>query len=236
MPNRILKESITTSDTIDSLSWEEEVFFYRLIVACDDYGRMDARPAVLRARCFPLRLARVTDKQAQKWLLSLAKNGIVQLYMVEGRPYLQMLAWERHQRIRNHQAKYPAADCGELLQVAADCGGLRPESNPIQSESESKSNCQSEFELFWMEYPRREAKSTALRTWKARIADKVSPDDLIFAAKAYRLDCQAENREAKFIKLPATFLGPDKHYEAYLTDDTRQYVAMMERLGKEGKA
>ena len=37
MPNRILKESICRSDTIDHLTWFEEVLFYRLIVSCDDY-------------------------------------------------------------------------------------------------------------------------------------------------------------------------------------------------------
>ena len=63
MPNRILKESICTSDTIDQLSWFEEVFFYRLIVNCDDYGRMDARPAILKARLFPLKS--VTEKQVE---------------------------------------------------------------------------------------------------------------------------------------------------------------------------
>ena len=52
MPNRILKESICTSESIDRLSWLEEVTFYRLIVNCDDYGRMDARPPILRARLF----------------------------------------------------------------------------------------------------------------------------------------------------------------------------------------
>ena len=47
MPNRILKESIRTSDTIGELSWFEEVLFYRLIVSCDDYGRFDGRTAEL---------------------------------------------------------------------------------------------------------------------------------------------------------------------------------------------
>ena len=32
MPNRIIKESICRSEEIDSLSWFEEVLFYRLIV------------------------------------------------------------------------------------------------------------------------------------------------------------------------------------------------------------
>lgn len=44
MGNRILKESICTSENIDALSYFQEVFFYRMIVKCDDFGRVDARP------------------------------------------------------------------------------------------------------------------------------------------------------------------------------------------------
>lgn len=55
MPSRIIKESICTSDEIDKLSAFAEVFFYRLIVNCDDYGRFDARPKILGSRLFPLR-------------------------------------------------------------------------------------------------------------------------------------------------------------------------------------
>ena len=35
MPNRILKDSICTSETIEGLTDAEEVFFYRLLVQCD---------------------------------------------------------------------------------------------------------------------------------------------------------------------------------------------------------
>lgn len=55
MPNRILKESICVSESIDSLSWFEEVLFYRLIVNCDDFGRFDGRTAVIKNRLFPLK-------------------------------------------------------------------------------------------------------------------------------------------------------------------------------------
>ena len=55
MPNRILKESICTSDSIDSLSWFEECLYYRLIVNCDDFGRFDGRTAVIKNRLFPLK-------------------------------------------------------------------------------------------------------------------------------------------------------------------------------------
>jgi len=53
VPNRIIKESICTSNEIDALKPEEEILFYRIIVNCDDFGRMDARLPILRAKCFP---------------------------------------------------------------------------------------------------------------------------------------------------------------------------------------
>ena len=54
MPNRILKESVCTSDSVNKLSWFEEVLFYRLIVNCDDYGRFDGRVSIIKNRLFPL--------------------------------------------------------------------------------------------------------------------------------------------------------------------------------------
>ena len=71
MPNRILKETICTSETIDNLSVEAERFFYRLLVNCDDYGLMDARPRILRARCFPLRVDQISDDDIAGWLAEL---------------------------------------------------------------------------------------------------------------------------------------------------------------------
>ena len=54
MPNRLLKESICESEEIDRLTWFQEVLFYRLIVKCDDYGILDARPKILKAKLLSL--------------------------------------------------------------------------------------------------------------------------------------------------------------------------------------
>lgn len=50
--------------------------------------------------------------------------------------------------------------------------------------------------------------------WKARIREKVKPAALIAAAKNYAAAMQG--KDARFIKLPTTFLGPDKPYEEYI--------------------
>ena len=105
MPNRILKESITVSDTVDKLSWFEEVFFYRLIVSCDDYGRMDARPPVLRARLFPLK--DLDYETIERALHALKKAGLLRLYTVDERPYLELCSWDEHQKMRTKREKFP---------------------------------------------------------------------------------------------------------------------------------
>ena len=130
MPNRIIKESICTSDNLDGLSWFEEVFFYRLIVHCDDFGRMDARPAILRSRLFPLKT--VTDKQIIAAVQSLRSADIIDLYEVDGRSYLQMRKWDNHQQVRAKKSKFPSPDEGCYQLISGDSKCPR---NPIQSES-----------------------------------------------------------------------------------------------------
>ena len=133
MPNRIIKESICTSDTLNGLSAEEETFFYRLMVQCDDYGCMDARPSILRARCYPLRLDSVGEADVVRWLSALVRVGIVSLYQVDGRPYLYMVTWSKHQQIRAQKRRYPSPDAPDAAcyQMIAD-DSICPR-NPIQS-------------------------------------------------------------------------------------------------------
>ncbi len=88
MPNRKINESICRSEAINSLSWFEEVLLYRLMVSCDDYGRFDGRPAVIRGACFPLRDIRM--KQIKSALDRLTKVGLIRIYGNSGRIFLQL--------------------------------------------------------------------------------------------------------------------------------------------------
>ena len=141
MGNRIIKESICTSSTIDKLSWFGEVLFYRLIVNADDYGRFDGRPAVIKGRLFPLKDIRI--EQIEAGLNELSSVGIVARYSVSnGQSFLQIVTWAKHQQIRNKKSKYPDPEkplnlpvdkssdiaCNRLISNDSVCV-----SNPIQS-------------------------------------------------------------------------------------------------------
>ncbi len=106
MPDRIIRESICTSDTIDKLSWFEEVLWHRLTVNCDDYGRFDGRAEILKGRLFPLK-ADLALKDIKNAIKKLSAVGLVAPYVYGGKPYLQLVTWCKYQRVRAAKSKYP---------------------------------------------------------------------------------------------------------------------------------
>ena len=143
MPNRIIKESVCVSETIDQLNWFEEVFFYRLMVNCDDYGRFDARPAVLKARLFPLK-ERITLKDVSNALTKLVDVGIVRLYECDSKPYLYLPTWEVHQTVRAKKSKFPAP--GESVKSSDSKCKQMIANVPVFDNRESESVSVSEYE------------------------------------------------------------------------------------------
>ena len=175
MPNRIIKESICTSDTLAKLTWFDQCLFFRLIVLADDYGRYDGRAAIIKGQGFPLNS--VTDKQIEDSLSHLASAGIVDLYSVGGKPYLQIETWEKHQRVRNSRQKYPApeTDCRNSPQLAASRRELPQDAALIQSESLSESESESNSPLAGGSACAREAAPTARQGVIAAYVSRINP-------------------------------------------------------------
>jgi DnaD/phage-associated family protein len=117
MPNRIIKESIRGSDDLATVSAEAERLFWRIVVSVDDFGRFDARPKTIIGQCMTAFLGDVTSNQVNSWLTELERVGLLQLYVVEDRPYLVLTKWSKHQRKRAKDSKFPSPDedCGHLL-------------------------------------------------------------------------------------------------------------------------
>lgn len=206
MPNRIIKESIRTSDTVAEMTDFQFRLWVGLIVSADDYGRGDARSEILKGQIFPLR-KKVKEKDIESALNGLAALGCVELYTVNGKPYYSFPTWGAHQRIRNSIQKFPSPDEKDALrQVAASCGESRLESNPIQSKKESESESELQFGEWWKEYPRKVDKQDALKAWK-----KLSLDDDLFKSimdglAKWNRYWKARN-EPDFIPHPATWIN-----------------------------
>lgn len=214
MPNRIIKDSITKSEKLSELTDFQFRLWVHLITYVDDYGRGDARPAIIRGACFPLR-DRMTNKDIEKGLADLAGAGCVGLYKVDGKPYLYFPNWEKHQRVRQKVSKCPAPeDCDEELQDAANGGELPQDAARIQNpnpESESRiqnPNTREErgtgFEEFWKVYPRKEGKQKARQAFEKVT---VPLETLLQALEQQKQSAQWTKDGGQFIPHPATWLN-----------------------------
>jgi hypothetical protein len=106
MPNRILRDW-TDSEAIERLSYQAEVFFTRLIMKVDDFGRFPANPRLLSSLLFPLKSS-VRDTDSSRWLAECEKSGLVAVYEVKGKSFLEIQNFR--QRSRASVSKYPARD------------------------------------------------------------------------------------------------------------------------------
>ena len=105
MPTRYLKSGIRDSEAIEKLSPLAENLYYRLLVTVDDFGRYDARPPMIKAACFPVKDS-ITASKAEVLMKELVENGLIDIYVVDNKPYLQMNKWDNIPRAK--ESKFPA--------------------------------------------------------------------------------------------------------------------------------
>lgn len=240
MPNRIIKESICTSDKIASLSDFEFRLWASLLVLVDDAGRGDARPAIIKGRAFPLR-ERVSVKDIENALHGLAAKGCVSLYEVGGKPYFWFPTWGDHQRLDRAKPKYPGpdeadlmprivADCGDLPQIAADCGlntNTNPNTNPNTNTNSAGARELREkaFLEFWEAYPKKVGKKDARKAF-----DKVPREawpHLVPAVEAQKKTKQWQKDDGQFIPNPSTWLNQGR-WEDSVEPNKSAYARMYE--------
>lgn len=113
MPTRYLKPGICDSDSIDKCSPLAETLFYRLLVNVDDFGRLDARPVLIKSKCFPLK-EEITSKQVDDLLAELSINGLVIVYRKGERIFLQMQKWDNQPRSKVSKCPEYSDDCIQM--------------------------------------------------------------------------------------------------------------------------
>jgi len=85
-----------------------------------------------------------------------------------------------------------------------------------------------DFIRFWEAYPRHEGKWEAYKCWLATLQQtKAPPDTLITAAANYAARCKKLGTEENFMKLPSTFLGPQKPCGDFIKADMPQHGPSM---------
>lgn len=135
MPIRMLRDW-TNSDKIDSITYQAEVFFTRLIMKVDDYGCFYADNRLLKANLFPLKLDKIREADITRWTTECEKAGLIVLYEANQKKYLQIL--EFRQRLDKSRAKFPLPTDDQIRRNI-------PESvNEFPAETESRKETETE--------------------------------------------------------------------------------------------
>lgn len=211
MPNRILREGILTSERVNSLTWEGEVFYRRLMSVVDDYGRFSAHPSLLRAALYPLKLDAVRDANMERLLAIVEQARLVRVYEVAGKRYLEMLDFR--QQVRSKESKYPqpppldqSAQCvADAQQVRSRCvADAHLDGDGVE---DVKPLAQPDgFARFWEQYPKKRSKGDAEKAWKSIRPDRALLDRILQAIAQARLTDDWQKSGGQFIPYPATWL------------------------------
>jgi hypothetical protein len=105
--NRIIKESVCTSRSMAMLSAEAERLLYRLWTTCDNHGRFESDPQIVRAKCFPRMLDKVTEDEVARWLDEIQKVETIVFYEAGEQLYGYHPKWKDHNSLRTEKSRYP---------------------------------------------------------------------------------------------------------------------------------
>jgi hypothetical protein len=108
---RSIKPEFWRSDDVDRLDWHTRLLFIGLWSYVDDNGVGRDRESDIAADLFSADLSRDprdTLARVADGLQRLAEGGQISRYEVDGRQYLHVAAWDRHQKIdRPAKPRYP---------------------------------------------------------------------------------------------------------------------------------
>lgn len=195
MPDRILRESIRISESINQLTAFEENFFYRLMVSVDDQGYFDARPRALSKTLYPLKDVR--DSQIGDTLRKLSSAGLVKFFKREdGKLFVRLTNWDWYQR---SQSTPP--------EVEAEVRTAPKKAAPKARVSKLSGAMKQRFDRFWAVYPRKVGKGKAEDSFGKYKPDDELTDTMIRAVEAAKKTPQWSRDGGQYIPHPATWLN-----------------------------
>jgi hypothetical protein len=104
---RTIKPDFPQSQTVTTLSRDARLLYIQLWTIADDEGRAVGAPGIVASLLYPL------DADArglvEEWLSELERAGCIRCYEVDGKLYLDLPNWLKHQKIdRPSPSKLPA--------------------------------------------------------------------------------------------------------------------------------
>lgn len=199
---RNIKPGFFTNDHLADCDPLARLLFIGLWCMADREGRLEDRPKKIKAELLPYDNANI-----DKLLSQLIEREFLIRYTVEGKQYLQVDKFAKHQNphIKEAESTIPAPDSHGASTVLAttQTGTSRADSQSLIPDSQSHTR----FAAFWDAYPKKKSKGDAERAFA-----KLKPSEQLLAWMLKAIS-QAKTSDdwrkegGQFIPHPATWLN-----------------------------
>jgi len=104
---RMISKSISISERVNSMSLFARLLFTWMIPHTDDFGRMTGSPMKVKALVVPM--ADETKEDVERALTEMVEQDLIDWYVVDGKKYIQIKNFDKHQTGLNKRtkSKYP---------------------------------------------------------------------------------------------------------------------------------
>lgn len=106
---RSIKPDIWEDEALAEVSTSARLLFIGLITQADDDGRLPGRSQWIARKVYPYDYE-ITPSDIEGWIDELDRVKLIQYYEVEGKPYISLPSWDRHQSIDKRwrkESKFP---------------------------------------------------------------------------------------------------------------------------------
>lgn len=228
---RSVKPEFWTDRKLARLSRDARLLYISLWNQADEWSRVQGDLRYVKGHCLPYE-DDLSIEDVGDLLNELVEGGRVEIYEVDGDPYLFLPKLASHQRLEPTKTPSrlpaPTLTCGSA-ETADNAGSCADESEKIPEESgtivvqqvaSSKEHVASSkgenlpappvpdrFPDFWSVYPRRVGRGQALKAWKTALK-KTGADAIIVAATAFA--ASSRGTDQKFIPHPSSWLNGER--------------------------
>lgn len=106
MYDLIVFDELLKDERVNRLGDGAELFYYHLLGAVDAAGRYYAEPILLRAALYPFEIDKIKDIDIRQWLNKCQVAGLIKVYPVNNRAYLELTAY--NDKIASARSQFPA--------------------------------------------------------------------------------------------------------------------------------
>lgn len=178
------------------MPYEARLLFIGLWCLADCEGRLEHRAKRISAEIFPFEHVNI-----EKLLSVIAGRGFTFHYENEGKRYIQVINFKKHQNTHPHEAKsilppcnYKAVTCNDITRLSrADV--MNPSSLNHESLYPAITDIAGVFDSVWREYPKRLGRKQALSHFNASVKNEVDVAAIQVALAKYKKHIQGKERQ-----------------------------------------